>query len=342
MQLAKAKNHAHASNCLTGAIVQPCRGEYHDQDWSSLVTSPPSPSRVFPSEGIVYALLAYVSWGLFPLYWKLFGATSLLEILCHRMIWSVVFLGVLVLVWRKTAEVRAVLRQGRILAALLLTASLLTANWGFFIYGVASEQVVQTSLGYFLNPLVSILLGRFFLKEGLTRRQKVAVGLAAAGVIQFGWGLGQIPWIAIGLATTFAFYGLIRKIVAVTPLVGLLVETGLMTPLALALVLNLSIRDQTTFGGDPRLTLLYLGTGVVTALPLMWYHHAVKQLPFSLMGILQYLAPSLQLLVGVMIFKEEFPARQGFAFVLIWIAIAIYLSSLVRGQTKPLAVPSAD
>lgn len=299
-------------------------------------------SRFTASQGLIFAVLAYGSWGLFPLYWKLFGEASLLEIVCHRMIWSLVFLAILVVVGKRIPEVRRVLGQGRYLAALLLTSSLLTANWGIFIYGVVSEQVVEASLGYFINPLGSILLARLFLHEHLSRRQIAAVFLAACGVVLYGWGLGHIPWVAIGLAVTFGLYGLIRKIVSVSPLVGLLVETSLMTPMALALVGYLAFEGRNSFGQTPALTALYLGAGLITTIPLIWFHQATKLLPLSLMGILQYLAPTIQLLLGVVVFHEDFSSREGGAFVLIWVAIALYLSALRRGKISSPPIPNPD
>ncbi|HEY5744056.1 MAG TPA: EamA family transporter RarD [Terrimicrobiaceae bacterium] len=180
--------------------------------------------------GFVYALLAYASWGLLPLYWKEFGRASPLEIVGHRVIWSLILLAMIVVMSRQVGEMLSVVRDGKKLGMLVLTAGLLSVNWALFIYGVVSGQIVQTSLGYFLNPLVSILLGFVFLKERLTTMQVVAVFLAACGVAHFGMSLGQLPWLALALAFTFGLYGLLRKIVAVTPLIGLLVETAFMTP----------------------------------------------------------------------------------------------------------------
>jgi len=278
----------------------------------------------------------------FPLYWKPFVDVSPLEIVSHRVIWSLVLLAILVVVLRQTPELRAVLRNVRHLGVLLLTASLLSVNWGLFIYGVLSGQVVQTSLGYFLNPLVSILLALVFLKERLTRWQIVAVVLAGCGVIHFGWHLGRLPWIALGLAVTFGLYGLLRKIVAVGPLVGLLVETALMAPAAIGMIGFLSSHGQARFGGPTHLTFLFLGAGVVTTLPLLWFNRAAKLLPLSTLGFLQYLAPTLQLLVGVIVFKEAFTGREGISFLLIWAAIAIYLVTHLRSREESVPLPNAD
>jgi chloramphenicol-sensitive protein RarD len=239
-------------------------------------------------------------------------------------------------------ETRSVLRNGKRLSMLFVTAGLLGVNWALFIYGVVSGQVVQTSLGYFLNPLVSIFLAFLFLRERLNLVQTLAVFLAACGVAHFGWYLGQLPWIALSLAFSFGLYGLLRKIVVVTPLVGLLIETALMTPPALAIIWSLSSQDRVGFGTSAHLTLLFVGAGVVTTLPLLWFTSATKLLRLSTMAFLQYLAPTLQLLVGVIVFKEPFTSREAISFALIWTAIAIYLSSLVRSHRYPEPTADAD
>lgn len=291
-------------------------------------------SKRSPATGFLYALLAYASWGLFPLYWKYFGGVSPLEIVSHRVLWSVLLLALLVAAGRQMREVMAVLQDWRHLLVLLLTASLLSANWGIFIYGVLSGRVVQTSLGYFLNPLISILLALVFLKERLNRWQTAALVLAACGVAHFGWHLGHFPWIAIGLASTFGLYGLLRKVVRVSPLVGLLVETALMTPAALGMIAVLSRSGQAAFGASTSQIWLFASMGVITTLPLLWFNKAAKLLRLSTMGFLQYLVPTLQLLVGVIVFHEPFTRGEGVSFALIWAAIVIYLSSHLRQRTR--------
>jgi chloramphenicol-sensitive protein RarD len=255
-------------------------------------------SQRSPVKGFVFALLAYGSWGLLPLYWKYFETVSPLEVVCHRIIWSLFLLAILVRIFQPVEELRATLREPRHLAGLGVTASLLSVNWGIFIYGVVSGQVVQTSLGYFLNPLVSILLAFLVLRERLNVVQILAVFLAACGVAHFGWRLERLPWIALTLAFSFGIYGLLRKIIAVTPLIGLLVETALMTPLALIIIWSLSSQGLVGFGSSARLTLLFLGAGLVTTLPLLWFTSATKLLQLSTMGFLQYVAPTLQLLLA--------------------------------------------
>lgn len=290
--------------------------------------------------GFVYALLAFASWGLFPLYWREFAALSPIEVVSHRVIWSVLVLLAAVYFTRQMGEARAVVRNWRLVGMLFVTAALLSINWGVFIYAVAIKQVVQSSLGYFLNPLVTILLGMVCLKERLGRLQITALVLAAAGVLHFGWHLGHMPWIALALAFSFGFYGLLRKIVAVTPLVGLLVETALMVPFALGGIAIIAAREQHGFGSTPYMTGLFLIAGILTTVPLFWFNSAAKLLPLSTMGFLHYLTPTLQLLLGVLVFKEEFTSRQAVSFLLIWVAIMLYLYTLIKAhKAEPLAPP---
>lgn len=289
------------------------------------------------SAGSIYALLAYGSWGLLPIYWKFFGQSSPIEVLCHRLIWSLVFLGGLLALQRRQAEVRSLLQSRQRVALLLLSALLLTCNWGLYIYGVNTDRVVETSLGYFINPLVTVLLGFVALKERLLLGQRVAVGLAGLAVGYFVWQFGAVPWIALGLAGTFAFYGLVRKVVAVSPMVGLAVETLLIAPAALLFVGYLETSEASTFGTSLPLTLLFIGAGVVTSLPLLWFNNAAKRLRLSTLGFFQYLAPSVQLVLGVFLYGEPFTPTHAVTFGLIWTALLIYstTSLLATGPKSP-------
>lgn len=292
-----------------------------------------------PSAGPVYALLAYAAWGLLPIYWKFFGSISAIEVLSHRMIWSAVFLLGLLLSQRQLPALGRLFQSPRRVAVLFLTASLLSINWGLYIYGVNSDRVVESSLGYYINPLVSVLLGVLFLKERLHWVQRIAVVLAAAGVGYFIWRLGTIPWIALGLAITFAFYGLLRKVVAVAPLVGLAVETLLIAPLTLAFVSYLGISGQGNFGTTPSTTLLFMGAGIVTSLPLLWFNQAAKRLTLASLGFFQYLAPSIALLLGVLVYREPFTATHGVTFGCIWLALALYSATAWRLATRQPPTP---
>ncbi|PZO39977.1 MAG: EamA family transporter RarD [Shackletoniella antarctica] len=280
--------------------------------------------------GPIYALLAYSTWGLLPIYWKFFGATSAVEVLSHRMIWSAVFLVGILLVQRRLSDLTMLLRSPRKVLVLLLTASLLTFNWGLYIYGVNSDRVVEASLGYYINPLVTVLLGFIFLKERLYRGQQVAVALAVVGVGYFIWQLGTVPWIALSLAISFAFYGLLRKVVAVAPLAGLAVETLLITPLVLLVVSWLAVSGQGHFGESLPMTLLFIGAGVATSMPLLWFNKAAKRLTLATLGFFQYLAPSLSLLLGVFVYGEPFTSVHVVTFSCIWAALLLYSVTAMR------------
>ncbi|NJL47023.1 MAG: EamA family transporter RarD [Leptolyngbyaceae cyanobacterium SM2_5_2] len=284
--------------------------------------------------GPLYALLAYGSWGLLPVYWKFFGSVPAVEVLSHRMIWSAVFLCAILLVQRRLPDLLALLKSAKQVRVLFLTASLLSFNWGLYIYGVNSDRVVEASLGYYINPLVTVLLGFIFLKERLHRGQQVAVVLATVGVAYFIWQLGTVPWIALGLAISFAFYGLLRKVVPVAPLVGLAVETLLITPITLTFVGYLGFTGNGHFTSSPQMTLLFVGAGVATSMPLLWFNNAAKRLTLATLGFFQYLAPSLSLLLGVFLYGEPFTPTHAVTFSCIWLALLLYSFTALRKQPQ--------
>lgn len=274
--------------------------------------------------GVCYAVLAYTAWGLLPIYWKLFGQIPAAEVLSHRILWSMLFLTGLLLLQQRSVELGQLWQSPNRLRVLLATALLLTFNWGLYIYGVNTNRVVETSLGYFINPLVSVMLGFLFLKERLNFGQKLAVLVAGIGVANFMWQFGAVPWIALGLAFSFAFYGLLRKVVPVTPMVGLMVETLLVAPFALALVGYWAAIGVGHSGMSGSTDLLFIGSGVMTSLPLLWFNNAAKRLRLSTLGFFQYVAPSLQLLLGVLLYHEPFTRTHALTFGFIWLALAIY------------------
>jgi len=281
-----------------------------------------SPAAV--QEGVLYAVLAYTAWGLLPVYWKFFGQIPAFEVLSHRIFWSMVFL-IGLLVWqRRSSEFWQVWRFKRKVSFLLVTALLLTFNWGLYIYGVNTQRVVETSLGYFINPLANVLLGFAVLKERLNWGQQFAVLLASLGVVNFVWQLGTVPWIALGLAFSFAFYGLVRKLVPVSPMVGLAVETLLAMPVALAFIGYQTATGTGHFSANLWLTLLLIGAGVVTSFPLLWFNNAAKRLRLSTLGFFQYIAPSLQLMLGIFLYHESFSRTHAVTFGLIWLALVTY------------------
>jgi chloramphenicol-sensitive protein RarD len=273
-------------------------------------------------------------WGLLPLYWKLLAQVPAIEILSHRVLWSMLFLLSLLLIQRQLHDFIAVWRSPQKLGILLLTALILTSNWGLYIYGVNTDRVVETSLGYYINPLVNVLLGCVFLKERLNLVQTVAVAIATIAVLNFIWQVGTPPWIGLGLAFSFGFYGLLRKSAKIAPLVGLTIETLLITPIALGLMEYWAAIGTSHWGQSHFITSLFIGCGVITSLPLLWFNSAAKRLRLSTLGFFQYLAPTFQLLLGVFLYHEPFTPTHLVTFGLVWMAIALYVSSSVGSDRQ--------
>ena len=274
--------------------------------------------------GLAYALAAYLAWGLLPVYFRALAPVPPLEILSHRILWSVLLLAALVTLLRRWGEVARPLGNARGRWVLLATTSLISVNWLVYIWAVHAGRVLEASLGYFVNPLVNVLLGVLFLREPLSRPQKVAVGVAALGVAVLVLSAGRFPWVALVLAFSFGVYGLLRKKEQIEPVGGLFLETGLVAPLAAAWVLRLARAGEGHFGGEARLTLLLLAAGVVTALPLIWFALGVQRLRLSTIGLLQYIAPSMQFSIAVFLFRERFTPAHGVAFACIWGSLGLY------------------
>ena len=275
-------------------------------------------------------MLAYVTWGFLPIYWKLLNSVPSLEILTHRMLWSVFFLLALLTVQKRLGEFRELFHSPKNIFMLLGTAILLGGNWFIYIYAVNTNQVIETSLGYFINPLLVILLGAVFLRERLNIWQVIAVVFAALGVLNFIWNFGSLPWIALSLAFTFSFYGLFRKMIPVQPLVGLLLETALLAPLATVLISFWEVEGTGHFGTTWMTTCLLLGAGVVTSLPLLWFTNAGKRLRYQTMGFIQYFTPSIQLVIGVYLYNETFTTTYAVTFGLIWTGLIIYSINAIQ------------
>ncbi|HYD52208.1 MAG TPA: EamA family transporter RarD [Gemmatimonadaceae bacterium] len=289
------------------------------------------PSR---SRGLAFALLAYAAWGFFPIYFKALAHVPALEVLAHRVVWSVVLLSIATpLLGRWTTTLEALGPRKRLLVA--TSALLIAANWGVYIWAVQAGRVLQASLGYYVNPLVSVLLGVLFLGERLRRLQTVAIALAAMGVGVLVVDRGELPWLPLSLALTFGLYGLVRKRAGVDPVGGLLAETALLAPVALAFVALLTTRDQGSFGDGAGTTLLLLAAGPVTAIPLIWFALGVRSLPLSTVGLLQYLTPTLQFLLAVLVYREHFTAAHAVAFAFIWSALALYSWDSLRAGAAP-------
>ncbi len=281
--------------------------------------------------GVAYGLAAYLWWGFAPLYFKAVATVPPGEVLAHRVVWSTLLLLVLVFTLGRAPAFRAVLADRRTRLALTASMALVAVNWFTFIWAVDHDEVLQASLGYFINPLVNVLLGYLVLKERLRRLQTLSVLLALAGVAYLGVSYGEPPVIALLLAFSFGFYGLIRKRVRAEGMVGLTVETLFLTPVALAYLAWLAHAGRLTFGhAGSGLTLLLAASGVVTALPLLWFANAARRLRYATVGFLQYLAPSFQFLLAVAVFGEPFTRAHAVAFPLIWAALAIYSLDALR------------
>ena len=274
---------------------------------------------------------AYLLWGLFPLYWPLLEPASALEVLAHRVVWSLLLVAVLLLATRRWAAVTAVVRDRPRLARVALAAVLLSANWFTYIYGVTHDHVVETSLGYFITPLVSVGLGVAVLGERLRRQQWVAVALATLAVVVLSVQNGRPPLIALVLAATFGVYGLLKKTTGVGAVEGLAIETAVVAPAAVAWLALLISRDDLVLGTQGTAhTALLVGSGLVTAVPLLLFGASATRVSMTTLGLLQYLAPTLQFLCGVVLYDEPLPALRLAGFALVWVALAVFTADLVR------------
>jgi chloramphenicol-sensitive protein RarD len=275
--------------------------------------------------GYLLGICAYAIWGLFPLYFKLLAQVPSAEIVVHRVLWSALCGSLLLLVWRHPGWWRELWANPRRLLVLTASGLLIASNWLLYVWAVNNNQMLAASLGYYINPLVNVLLGMLLLGERLRRLQWLAVGLAACGVLQQLWLLGSLPWLSLGLALSFGFYGLIRKKAPVAALPGLVVETWLLLPVALLwLLLNpQALTAQAVFWSDST-ALWLLAAGPITLLPLLCFNAAARHLPYTTLGFLQYLAPTLVLLQAVWLFDEHLDANTLLAFGFIWAGLLVY------------------
>lgn len=281
--------------------------------------------------GAACAVSAYAIWGLVPLYFKAVAAVSAFEIIAHRVLWSLLLLAVILLVMRNRSGFALLRERPWLWARVGAAAFFVTANWLIFVWAVNAGRVLETSLGYYVNPLVSVLFAFLFLGERLRRVQWLALALAAAGVLNQVVLLGYLPWVSLALAFTFASYGLLRKRIPLDAVSGLFFETLLAAPLALAYLAYLAAAGRLGFArGDLGLDLLVAASGVVTAVPLMLFAAGARRLPLTTMGFLQYLAPTLTFLLAVFVFGELFAPAQLLTFLLIWAGLALYSVDLLR------------
>jgi chloramphenicol-sensitive protein RarD len=289
------------------------------------------------SKGVAYGLSAYIMWGCFPLYFALFEGVPALEVVIHRVLWSCVFLAVIVTFLKRWPPVRAALARPKKLGFVLGCAVLIAVNWGVYIYAVESRQVLQASLGYFLTPLVNVGLGMLVLKESISRLQIVAVVLAAIAILYQLLLLGVVPWITLVLAFSFGTYGLLRKQVALDGLSGLFVETLLLLPVGILALAALSYAGASHFGIDTATTLLLLSSGIVTAIPLLAFAGAARRLRLSTVGFLMYINPTIQFFIALMVFSEPLSTEKLTSFVMIWVALGLYSWSAWAGRAKPVS-----
>ncbi len=285
--------------------------------------------------GLTYALAAFGFWGLVPVFFKALQHVPSTELVLHRIIWSVPVTALIIWWgggWRSLS--RAVSNR-RVLATLFLTALLITGNFYLFIYAINSGHVLQASLGYFINPLVNVMLGMIFLREKLRRWQGAAVVLAAIGTLNLAVNYGTVPWVSLSLACLFGFYGLLRKTVAIDSVGGFFVETSLVTPIAIAWLIMSAMDGKSSFGATDLWTdILLILAGPVTAVPMLWFTSAARRLPLATVGLCQYVAPSLQFLLAVLYYREPFTTVHLVTFVCIWTALAIYMADMIRVQRK--------
>lgn len=277
------------------------------------------------STGVAFAIAAYAIWGVLPIYWKLLLSVPSLEVLSHRVIWSFVFVTCLILLSRQWGEVRKVLADRRQVTYLLFASFMITINWGFFIWAIQNGHVLDSSLGYYINPLIAVLLGVLVFKEKLNRWQLIAIGSALIGVVILVVEFGRFPWVSFVLAITFALYGALKKAIRTASIISLAIETAIILPIALGYVLFRQAGGQGALGGESTaVTLLLLGAGAITAIPLLLFAEGAKRIPLATLGFTQYIAPTLMFILGVFVYHEAFKLVNAISFGFIWLAVLIY------------------
>ncbi|MFC7918751.1 EamA family transporter RarD [Streptomyces cinereoruber] len=292
--------------------------------------------------GLLYGIGAYAMWGLVPLFWPLLKPAGAIEILAHRMVWSLAFVGLALLVLRRWGWMRELARSPRKLGLIALAAAVITVNWGLYIWSVNAGHVVEASLGYFINPLVTIALGVLVLQERLRPAQWAAVGIGFAAVLVLAIGYGQPPWISLVLAFSFALYGLVKKKVNIGGLESLAAETAVQFLPALAYLVWLGGQGTLAFGSHGAgHTALLAATGLVTAIPLVCFGAAAIRVPLSTLGLLQYLAPTFQFLLGIFYFHEAMPPERWAGFSLVWLALTILTWDALRTNRRSRAAIAA-
>ena len=277
------------------------------------------------NKGILNGIAAYLLWGVFPIYWKLLHDVPAMQVIGHRIIWSFALLILFILLTKQWKEFRSAALTPKTLAIYSIAGALLTVNWLVYVWGVNAGFIVETSLGYFINPLISVLLGVIFLHEQLRPTQWIPVVLATAGVTYLTVAYGRLPWIALSLAFSFGFYGFVKKLAPLGSLYGLTLETGIVFPIALLYLAFVALSGTGAFSHEgAQIDLLLIGAGVVTTIPLLMFASAARQIPLTVVGLLQYIAPTMQFLIGVFLYKEPFDRAHLIGFGVVWIALVIF------------------
>ncbi|SDH92987.1 chloramphenicol-sensitive protein RarD [Alteribacillus persepolensis] len=289
-------------------------------------------------QGVLAAIAAYIIWGFLPLYWKLVGSVPAGEVLAHRIIWALVIMFIILLaigkwtgVWREIRDVLTSFRKG---TAIGLAAIFISLNWFIFIFAVNSDRVIEVSLGYYINPLINVVLATIFLKERLSKAEVFSFILAVAGVLLLTFHYGYMPWAALGLALSFGTYGLIKKMAPIGAWTGLTIETAMMTPFALIFLIVWNDDPAAVFYGSIEMALLLMGAGAATAFPLLLFAAGTKRISFALVGFLQYLAPTIMLVLGIFVFREPFSMEQLLSFAIVWIGLMVFTASRSNATWK--------
>ncbi|WP_282095217.1 EamA family transporter RarD [Epibacterium ulvae] len=289
-------------------------------------------------KGLVLAITAYVLWGFLPLYMKALAHVPAAEVVVHRILWSVPVAAAVLIVLRRTNDLRAALRTPRTLLMGCVTAALISLNWGTYVWAISAGRALDAALGYYINPLFSIALAALVLGEKLTKAQKVAIGFAALAVVILTIDAGTLPWVSIVLTISWGFYALAKKSLPVGPNQGFLLEVLILTPPALGYLVYLSATGAGHFAESLSNTILLMGCGVVTAVPLIVYANGAKLVRLSTIGVLQYIAPTMIFLTAVLVFKEEFSGARWVAFPLIWLGLVIYTVSMISQMRRPVVM----
>lgn len=280
--------------------------------------------------GVIYAIAAYVLWGILPVYWKLIDRVLPIEILANRIVWAFVFTVLIIAVTKQWNELKRIAKDKKQIFYIFIASILIAFNWGLYIWAVNSDKIVDASLGYYINPLLAVLLGVIIFKEKLSYWTWASLAVAAIGVLIKTVQYGKIPWISLGLAISFALYGAIKKSVKANAIVGLTLETAMLTPLAAIYIMSRQVSGIGAFRAEGTLVILLLmGAGVITAVPLLLFASSTKKLPLSLIGFTQYISPTISLIIGVFVYHESFEAVDMIAFCVIWAALVIYSFSQI-------------